>query len=180
MHHTRKNRSLKKKSKALKKKSNKSSRKSKKSRRVHKRRIGGGVWPFNSAENKPVIDFQTITENIQNSENSKSLSERVDAYIAATKHINLACKTNNPCNLNKTKYYGERALLGKSLQKELQKDSDVSEEQQKALELQTNEWGRLAIEKKNKVDFENKSPKKQAEHVNGLLEDSGFNPSSQS
>ena len=44
MHHTRKNRSLKKKPNGLKKKSNKSSRKSKKSRRVNKRKIRGGLW----------------------------------------------------------------------------------------------------------------------------------------
>ena len=171
MHHTRKNRSLKKKSKALKKKSNKSSRKSNKSRKVHKRRIRGGFGGI------LVTAFVQITEDISNSKDL--LSKRIDEYIAATKHVDLSCKTDIPCNLNKVSHYGNRALLGKSLQTELQKDSDVSNEQQKALESQTNEWGKLVKEKMDKVDFENKSPKKQAEHVNGLLEDSGFNPSSQ-
>jgi hypothetical protein len=105
----------------------------------------------------------------------KPLSERVDAYIAATQHINLACKTDKACNLNKTKYYGERALLGDKLQTELQKDSDVSEKQQTALVDQTNVWGRLAIEKKNKVDYENKSPEEQAEHVQSNMKNVGFN-----
>ena len=164
MHHTRKNRSLKKKSKALKKKSNKSSRKSKKSRRVHKRRIRGGFGGI------PETEFLDKTEAI---DNMKPLSERVDAYIAATKHINLACKTDKACNLNKVSQYGNRALLGKSLQK----DPDykgVSDKQQKALELQTNEWGRLVKEKMDKVDFENKSAEKKAEHVDGLMAKSGF------
>lgn len=77
--------------------------------------------------------------------------------------------------MNKTKYYGERALFGKSLQ--IDPDyKDVSEKQQTALVDQTNVWGRLAIEKKNKVDYENKSTEEKAEHVHGLLKDSGFNP----
>lgn len=169
MHHTRKNRNLKKKSKALKKKSNKSSRKSNKSRKVHKRRIRGGFGGIS------VTDFVQITEDISNSKDL--LSKRIDEYIAATKHVDLSCKTDTACNLNKVSYYGNRALLGKSLQKDPDY-KDVSDEQQKALELQTNEWGRLAIEKKKKVEYANKSTEEKAEHVHRLLKDSGFNPSS--
>jgi hypothetical protein len=165
MHHTRKNRNLKKKTKALKKKSNKSSRKSKKSRKVHKRRIRGGYWGILET------DFLAETEAIKK---MKPLSERVDAYIAATKHINLACKTDKACNLNKVSHYGNRALLGKSLQKDPDY-KDVSVDRQNALETKTNEWGKLVKEKMDKVDFENKSPDEQAEHVHGLMENVGFN-----
>ena len=178
MHHTRKNRSLKKKSKALKKKSNKSSRKSnksnrksKKSRRVHKRRSGGGFGGI------LVTAFVQITEDISNSKDL--LSKRIDEYIAATKHVDLSCKKDKACNLNKVSHYGNRALLGESLQTDPDY-KDVSDEQQKALVAQTNEWGRLAIEKKKKVDYANQSAEEKAKVLHDLLEDSGFNPSSQS
>ena len=78
MHHTRKNRSLKKKTKALKKsrskrslkkKSNKSSRKSKKSRRVNKRRIVGGLLPFGSPTEGAEIDKGNTFQNLTKIEN---------------------------------------------------------------------------------------------------------------
>ena len=96
MHHTRKNRSLKKKTKALKKsrskrslkkKSNKSSRKSKKSRRVNKRRIVGGLLPFGSPTEGAEIDkgntFQNLTNSMKNqiSTINTSLNTRLNTIM---------------------------------------------------------------------------------------------------
>ena len=143
MANTRKNRSLKKNPKGLKKKSNKSSRKSKKSRRVNKRKIRGGIMGLGKLNND---DFINITETLKKSE--ESTSNKIDVYIAATKHI-IACNDEKSCETDKFVSYTHRVLLGRSLQ-ESDDYNDVSEEKKVALENQINVWGKLAAQKRRK------------------------------
>ena len=134
MHHTRKNRSLKKKSKALKKKSNKSRKNSKKSQ--NKRKIRGGLLgatreAFGRTLQKN--DFIDFTENLKKSQ--KPISEKVDDYIATTKHIS-QCDDDKTCETGKFVSYAHRWELGQELIKEPGYYNDVSEEKKVALEKQ--------------------------------------------
>ena len=147
MHHTRKNRSLKKKSKALKKKSNKSRKNSKKSQ--NKRKIRGGfLGAAREALGRtlPQIVFIGFTENLKKSQ--KPISDKVDDYIATTKHIS-QCDYDK-CETEKFVSYAHRWELGQELIKEPGYDNDVSEEKKLALENQINIWGKLAAEKRRK------------------------------
>ena len=181
MHHTRKNRSLKKKSKALKKKSNKSNRKSKKSRRVNKRKIRGGG-------KLSEMDFMKITNDITNNLDSEgnqfeNINAKINAFIDATQHIE-ACnsmfssKINVNCDKNKFTYYTKRALLGTKLQEEL---GDVKRNIRVQLITKTEEWDKLAKEKYQKGypqtgDAENKEDTREKDNqdLHDMIEESGF------
>ncbi len=148
MHHTRKNRSLKKNPKGLKKKSNKSNRKSKKSRRVNKRKIGGGLFETKLSQD----GFNEITENIKNSE--ESISQKVKMYIAAKEHIT-ACGGSlkqgyKNCESDKSVGYGRRAELATILKKSHNYDNEVTDADKEALKGQYNEWFALYNQHKSK------------------------------
>jgi hypothetical protein len=151
MHHTRKNRSLKKKPKGLKKKSNKSSRKSKKSRRVNKRKIRGGLL-FETKLSQD--DFRKITENIEDS--NESISEKVKMYIAAKERIT-ACGGSlksgyNNCESDKYLGYGHRAKLATILKESHNYDNEVTDADKEALKRRYNEWFALYNQHKSKYD----------------------------
>ncbi len=142
MHHTRKNRSLKKNPKGLKKKSNKSSRKSKKSRRVNKRKIRGGLGLGILNKTKvPTDRFEDITEKIKNEE---SISQKVKMYINEKDYID-ACGSilgegERDCESNKFVGYGRRAKLAITLMESRNYDNEVHDDDKKALKGQYNEW----------------------------------------
>ena len=162
MHHTRKNRSLKKKTKALKKsrskrslkkKSNKTKKSPTKTRKVNKRRIRGGDGEYGFKAMTEVIqgrldDYKNTIENADSKVAKDRIVEITKAYLNNDKHDvgctgkrSLFSKTRQAyqeCHADKYTIYNARAELG-----------------QQILALWSKNWGLNQTENTTKTNLKN-------------------------